>query len=218
MFAYVDDSGDSGFKFDKGSSRYVVIAACIFDSWDDVQEAWQLIDMVRCNQHNGVVFRRYDREFKYNRTRMPLKDSFFDILSGAHYSVRVIFADKRKIYSRNFREDPNMLKSHLIRQLFTHTYGQVSDCVLSIDGRDTRAFGIPDEKYLLESVNSVKSGILSSVHFVDSKESPLIQLADMTAGAVHSVLERGSSDAQRHWGSFRFRSFQPKGTYWCFTR
>ena len=32
MFAYVDYSGNLGFKFNYGSSRYVVLAACIFES------------------------------------------------------------------------------------------------------------------------------------------------------------------------------------------
>lgn len=218
MFAYVDDSGDSGFKFENGSSRYVVLVACIFESWKDVKKAWQLIDTVRCNQHDGVVFRRFDRGFKYNKTKMALKDSFFEIVTSADYSVRVIFADKAKLYSNKFRTDPNSLKSYVIRQLFTHTFGQVHDCVLCIDGRDTRAFGIADEEYILNVVNSLAPGTLSEVHFVDSKDSPLIQLADMTAGSVHAVLEKNSDDAKRHFATFRVKCNQPKGTYWNFTK
>ncbi len=102
---------------------------------------------MRCNQHNGIIFRRFDREFKYNKTKMPLKDSFFTIVSAANYSVRIIYADKTKIYSKKFRTNSNSLKSYLIRQPFTHTRGEIRDCTLCIDGRDTRAFDIPDEDY-----------------------------------------------------------------------
>lgn len=217
MFAYIDDSGDSGFKYDRGSTRYVVIAACIFDTIEDITHAWKLMETARCEEHNGEFFHKYDREFKYNKTHPKLKDVFFDCMKSANYHVRVIIADKTKIRSKNLLSNPRLLKSYMIRQLFTHTFGAVKECVLYIDGQDTRAFSIPDTDYLMNIVNKICPGTLSKVDFVDSKTNPMIQLADMTAGAIHAKLETGNPKALAHFNTFAYRTNKPLGTYWVFT-
>lgn len=218
MYAYVDDSGDSGFKFSRGSTRYIVIASCLFNNLDDISETWKLMESVRCNQQNGKIFRKYDREFKYNKTKSVLKDSFFEALSEARYSVRAIIIDKTKLYDPAIHAAPGSLKSFMIKQLFTHTFNRVNHCDLYIDGHDTRAFAIPDEEYLLTEVNGHIPHTLNSVHFVDSKDNPMIQVADMTAGAIHSMLESDNNDAKRHCASFAERMAFPHGTYWMYTK
>ena len=47
MLVFVDDSGDSGFKFNKGSSPYFVIACVIFDDILEAERASLAIKMLR---------------------------------------------------------------------------------------------------------------------------------------------------------------------------
>lgn len=44
--AYVDESGDEGFSFDRASSRWFVLAAAIIETGDDLTEV-KLVDEVR---------------------------------------------------------------------------------------------------------------------------------------------------------------------------
>lgn len=217
MFAYIDDSGDSGFHFDNGSTRYVVMAACIFDSKEAITQAWKLMETARCEEQNGVFFHRYDREFKYNKTHARLKNIFFDTMADADYHVRVIIIDKTKLYSPKLLSEPKLLKSYMIRQLFTHTFGRVKNCTLYIDGQDTRAFAISDKDYLMHIVNKCCPSTLTAVNFVDSKDNPMIQLADMTAGAVRATLETNNPQALAHFNTFAKRTVPPLGNYWIFT-
>ncbi len=216
QFAYLDDSGDSGLKFAEGSTRYIVMAACIFDSAEAVEKAWTCIDSARHLSFDGIHFQRFDREFKYNKTKDKLKTVFYEKLKPADYAVRAIILDKTTLYSSHLIQHPNDLKSYLIRQLFTHTFGNVKDAMLFIDGKDTRAFGMHDKQYLMGIVNSRCPGTLHDVQFVDSKENPMIQLADMTAGAIHAVHENPEGKASQYFDTFCQRTYQPQGTYWHF--
>lgn len=218
MFAFLDDSGDSGFKFNAGSTRFVVMSACIFENKEDVSLAWERVECARNLSSDGIHFNRHDREFKYNKTKKALKTAFFESMKPAKYHVRAIVLDKQQVYSRHLLGHPGDIKSYLIRQLFTHTFGQVKNASLVIDGRDTRAFGMRDREYIMHMVNRECPRTLSTVEFADSKENPMIQLADMTAGAIRAVNERGDAESRHHFETFSDRLHQPGGTYWHFRR
>jgi hypothetical protein len=49
MYVFIDDSGDAGFKLDRGSSEHLVIVCCVFDSADDVEITADLIRAFRAS-------------------------------------------------------------------------------------------------------------------------------------------------------------------------
>jgi hypothetical protein len=61
MLVFIDDSGDPGFKLDKGSSRYFVVACVIFDDNLDAEEAALKIKRLR-----RTLGWRNEQEFKFN--------------------------------------------------------------------------------------------------------------------------------------------------------
>lgn len=211
----MDDSGDCGFKFDEGSSTYLVIAACVFQTRGALSDAITRVSAARMvRAPDGREFRR-NREFKYASSKDDHKDAFFREMRGAHYYVRAIVLDKRQIYSRHLIDHPNDMKSFLIRQLLTHTKGTVRDAKLIIDGRDTRAFGLADRDYFMRVVNGHAPGTLAEVEYVDSKASALIQLADMTAGSLRRAVE-GYAPAIAHRRTYAKRFVYPWGSQWNF--
>jgi hypothetical protein len=216
MYIYLDDSGDAGLKFDKGSSRYIVMAACVFETKEQVKTAWRQIESCRCVGFDGVKFTKYSREFKYNRTNSSLKKTFFECMDLVEYGVHVIILDKTQLYSEYLKENPNNLKAYLIRMLLTHSKGYLRDAVLVVDGKDNRSFGGSDQDYFMHMVNGECPGTLRSVEFVDSKKSPLVQLADMTAGAIHAMFEKGSPSSYAHVDIFRHKTWGEKGHWWFF--
>ena len=52
FIAYVDESGDEGFRFDAGSSRWFVLSAAVFRSAQELNEV-KLIDEVRARINQG---------------------------------------------------------------------------------------------------------------------------------------------------------------------
>lgn len=215
-YIFIDDSGDAGMKIDQGSSRYIVMAACVFYSRKSIAEFLSVIDTLRNRNINHGRVIRYSREFKYSKTKLALKDEYFNAIKNCDFYVRVIFIDKNDLYSPYLRSNPEELKMYMIKQVLKYTHREITRARVIIDGKDKRAFGFAGgAEYLLKTLNSSSHSPIRSAQFADSKDSELIQLADMIAGAVHGFL-RGNPDSVRHVGTFRKRTYQPRGTWWHF--
>ena len=215
-YVFIDDSGDAGMKLEQGSSKYIVMAACVFYSRKSIVEFLSVIDTLR-NRHisHGKVI-RYSREFKYSKTKLALKGEYFNAIKNCNFYVRVIFIDKNDLYSPHLRSNPEDLKMYMIKQVLTQTRGKITRAKVIIDGKDKRAFGFSGgAEYLRKTVNSKNHHPIQSAEFADSKDNELIQLADMIAGAVHGLL-RGNPDSENHVRTFRGRTYQPYGTWWHF--
>lgn len=47
MLAFIDEAGDTGFKFTSGSSKYFTVGIVYFDSYDEVQKCDQNIEVLK---------------------------------------------------------------------------------------------------------------------------------------------------------------------------
>lgn len=215
MWVFIDDSGDCGMKFDSGSSDYVVMTACVFKTAAAVEATDTLVETARLLNPGHPNPYRFTREFKYSKTKESIKNHFFETMTSGQFAIRAIVVDKRKLYSEHLRTHPNDLKSYLIKQLLTHTFGTVRDAKIVIDGQDNRAFGRSDHDYFMDHVNSTCPGTIASVQFRDSKKDNLLQLADMICGTIHGG-KNGDKLSKAHWDTFRSKTWQPDGSVWHF--
>ncbi len=211
MHAFVDDSGDPGMKFDSGSTRFLVMAACIFREPEHVEEAANAIRACR-----DAIGRGERWEFKHTKTSGDMRDRFFEATRRLNYDVRAIVIDKQRIYSDALLERPRYLQNFAIMQIFANTLGTVKDANLVIDGRDSRAFRLKSAGYFLREVNEKAPGTLRKVTFDDSVRNPLIQLADMTAGAIRRHFEHPDKANPLHFAMVKGRTRYPNGSMWEF--
>lgn len=210
MHVFIDDSGDAGMKLGSGSSRFLVMAACVFKEPEDIERAVALIR--GCSEQH-----RMRREFKYSKTRDGIRDSFFRSVEPARFAVRAIVIDKSLLTSRNLRENPSNLKSHAIYQLLTHHGGTIRDAKLVVDGQDCKPFGMSDNRYFRSNVNWKVPGTIRAVDFVDSTQSVPVQLADMTAGAIHRFVREDEKHNPAHFETFKRRTWRARGgSLWRF--
>jgi hypothetical protein len=83
MLVFIDDSGDAGFKLDKGSSKHFVIACVIFDDNLDAEEAALKIKRLRRSLNW-----RDDHEFKFNKASKTIRLAFLnEVLSKSDGSI-----------------------------------------------------------------------------------------------------------------------------------
>lgn len=209
MHIFIDDSGDGGFKFESGSSSHLVMAACVFRDPVEIQKL--SARMAGCAQKNGLR-----NEFKYTKTKERAKDCFFACTQDVRYNIRAISIDKSLIYSGKLRSSPSALKSYAIRQLLSKGFGTIKDAKVVIDGQDTKAFGIPDEAYLMDMANRSHPGTLRKVSYEDSRRNVGIQLADMVAGAIHRGVRTHKPADPKHLRIIKHRTWYPLGTLWEF--
>lgn len=217
MWVFIDDSGDRGVKFSNGSSTHFVLSACVFKDRKSVNEANRTISALNVTVKDDGTCGRLCPEFKYAHTSDRIKDMFFRAIQPLDFQIRVIVVDKRILWSSRLTSNPKVLQHEMLKHLLTNTDGTVRNAALVIDGQDTKTFGLSDDSTLLSAVNTKCPGTLKSVAFGDSKTSPLIQLADMTAGAFRKASEVRNKKSIAHQQSIYFRTIRANGgSYWPF--
>lgn len=174
MLVLIDESGDAGFKIAKGSSPYFVVSMVIFYSYDAAEKVSKVIAETR-NQL-GVK-----PEFKFNKSSHAVRDAFFTSVSPFHFSVRAVVVHKDKVYSQNLRENKEKFYNYFIQLLLKHDNNILQNATIKIDGSGNREFKRELSHYLKKQI---PSGKIKSVKFAESHRDNLIQLADMTTGAI----------------------------------
>lgn len=212
VYAFVDDSGDPGMKLSSGSTRYLVLAACIFRETAHVDAAAAAIRRCRVELGRGERW-----EFKHAKTSDDMKDAFFQATKTLSYDVRAVIIDKQRLHSEPLMTRPGYLQNFAIMQLFTHTLGTVNDAKLVIDGDATRALQLKSASYFRRLVNERAPGTLRKVEYDDSARNPLIQLADMTAGTIRRHYEHPDKANKLHFAMVKARTRAPRGSLWEFT-
>jgi hypothetical protein len=96
MHLFLDESGDTGFKFRRGSTQVFVIALVVVDDPSPLNQA---VEHIRHQCRLGAGY-----EFKFSVTADKLKERFFRGIQGHSFYMRAIVIDKTMIYSERLRE------------------------------------------------------------------------------------------------------------------
>jgi hypothetical protein len=179
MLVFVDDSGDPGFRFDKGSSTHFVIACVIFDDCLDAEET--ALKIKRLRQSYGW---HKNKEFKFNKSNRSVRLDFLRAVNGCQFRVRAVVVDKRKIYSAELKGSKEKFYNYMIKEVLTHSKGRIQNASIRLDGHEDKAYKRAATTYFRRQLNQ-NSQIMEKLKFVDSKTDNLIQLADMIAGSLY---------------------------------
>ena len=177
MLIFLDESGDPGFKFDKGSSSHFVIALVIFDNPLDAEETALKIKRLR---ERLKVSHHY--EFKFSKSNDYFRYQFFEAVRESKYRVRAMVVDKRILHSEKLTTEKESFYSYFVSEVMRHNHGSILGASLKIDGSGDRTFKLAFQTYLRRKL---REGTISKFKFVDSKTDSLIQLSDMIAGAIY---------------------------------
>jgi len=178
MLVFIDESGDTGLKTEKGSSRYFVI---VLVSFEENEEA------IACDQRIELLKRELklppDFEFKFNKLRKEQRIKFFEaaLPYSFFYFGIVINKDQDKLYGDGFKIKESFYK-YACSLVFENAKPYLKEASIIIDGSGSRQFKKEFKTYLRRKVGS---SIIKKVKIQSSNSNNLIQLADMIAGAVH---------------------------------
>jgi len=187
MLVFIDESGDAGFKLDGGSSPVFVAAMVIFE---DGAAATATQDAIA-----GSEARRLHKgEFKFSKTRDDVRDHFFQAVQGCPFTVRAIVVKKELIYSADLKADKETFYEFFVKQMIRHDNDRLANARVVIDGSGDRAFR---QNLGAALRRRVREGAVKTVKFSDSKNDPLVQLADMCVGAIARSFREDRADRRR---------------------
>ena len=181
---FIDESGDAGFKFEKESSNYFIISAVIFnDSLEAEKTAVAIKDMRRKEGFPDNI------EFKFNKSKRKIGEKFLETVRIFDFKIRYLIVDKRKIKSNELKNNKNSFYSYIIKMLLKYSNSTILNAKIKIDGSGDRIFKRNFSVYLRKDLNYNGKKVIKNLRFVNSKESVLIQLADMVAGSERRYFE-----------------------------
>ena len=179
MFVSLDESGDTGFKFDQGSSRYFVITLLLIDDPLPVHTA---IEQVR--QDLGFA---PGNEFKFYQSSHDVRLAFLRVLRRQAVTARILVIDKT-LFTRPQMRKRETFYHFLVRMILEHDHDSIADAMVILD-ESTKSRKSKQEltTYLRKALNTdPRSPKIRGVRDHDSRSDNLVQAADMGAGAVYA--------------------------------
>lgn len=179
MLVFIDDSGDPGFKLEKDSSQFFVIALLIFDDHLEAEKMAVAIKELKRNLSFPDSV-----EFKYANSKDKIRKQFLKAIAGFEFRIRTIVVDKNYIYSREMQNKKETFYAYFIKSVIQHSNSTIQNAKIKIDGSGDRAFKKQFQTYLRKQLNNGDLKIMKNCKFVDSKNNVLIQATDMIAGFI----------------------------------
>lgn len=179
MLVFIDDSGDPGFKIDKGSSPVFVIALVIFDDMLEAEKtAVEIKQLKRDLKFPDNV------EFKFHQSRVAVKFKFLERVSKFHFRIRAIVIKKAIIRSPFLISNKESFFNYVVMQVLKNSKKSIKKAKLKFDRRGEQKIRDNLRAYLSHELDNKSSHVFIDLKFVDSKTNVLIQLADMVAGTI----------------------------------
>jgi hypothetical protein len=158
----------------------------MFQSPEDAQATEAVIS-------DALMRLRVAPEFKFNGSSNRVRDEFFAAVKNCAFLVRAIVVRKGRISSPRLVSDKDDFYRYCVRQMMTRDDGRLSGVRAVIDGSADRMFKRTLKTYLRRH----SPGGLGEVRFGKSRNDPLLQLADMCAGAIARSYRTDRADPWR---------------------
>jgi hypothetical protein len=183
VFVYLDETGDSGFKFGQGSSRYFVVTLLLVDDPIPVHSA---IDRLRRDLKFSPT-----NEFKFSHSSNEVKDRFLREFRRHEVWIRALVVDKHQIAIPQLRKQETFYH-FLVRLVLANAGDAIANATLVLDESvKSRKRKLLLGSYLRQALNDGSRALVvrDIVHHASHTDN-LIQAVDMASGAIYRAFSR----------------------------
>lgn len=183
MLVFIDESGDSGLKIGKGSSRYFTIAMVVFEENEEATRCDQRIELLK-----SELGWEGNSEFHFKNNSIKVRESFFKAIMPYNFFFYgfVINKDPKKLWGDGFKNKESFYK-YACGLVFENAKDKLKNAIVLIDKSGNMDFRRQLGKNLRRKIN-IQEKIIKKVKMQKSQSNNLLQLADYVAGAINRSL------------------------------
>lgn len=193
MLVFIDDSGDPGFKLDRGSTSHFVIAMVVFD--DELEAEKTAVAIKELKREIGFSD---NTEFRFFKTKNEYKIKFLETVNKFDFRIRCLIVDKSIIRSQELQSNKNSFYAYFIKEVLKNSNNTILNAKIRLDGGGDRSFRKNFIMYLRRELNSHEKRIMRQFKMIDSKRDVLIQMADMIAGSINRSQNKNTNDCNEY--------------------
>jgi c-di-GMP-related signal transduction protein len=191
MVIFVDESGDSGLKFNRGSSEFFTVSLVVFE---DESEAKACDDRITLLKHE-LSWNESD-EFHFIRNSDKARRQFLEAVAPYSFFYYGNVIDKASPrFSKHEFTDKRSFYKYAVGLVFENAKDKLNDAIVVIDQSDNPHFKRQLAKYLHNKMNDGKKRLIKDVKTQRSKSNNLLQLADYVAGAINRSMQKNKKFA-----------------------
>lgn len=188
MLIFLDEAGDLGFKFSKGSSQLLIVTLVLFDDDEEARNCDLRIDLLRRELRLPDKF-----EFHFNQNSPEIRKDFLRAVAPYNFSYFAVVINKNK-FTMPELSTAKAFYRHACSLVFESAKKRLNEAIVIIDGKGGRHYKRDLQRDLKRRINN-RVRCIGTIKIQDSAGNNLIQLADMVCGAVNRSLS-GKPDAQ----------------------
>lgn len=181
---FLDESGDTGFKFERGSSRLLVACLVGFDSDGEYAKSSAALAVLRTQL-------RWDpsREFKFSAMNHRLKAQAIEAAGAGEFWFHAFALNKPKLWDNALRNKHQMYRK-VVGWLFENAVADASGSHIVLDRCGNRDFYRMIHSQVRFSCVAAKQPPPTQFEDKESHESDGLQIADLVVGAVARLYSR----------------------------
>jgi len=194
MLVFVDESGDTGLKFGKGSSEFFTVALVVFEENEEAQAADARITLLRREMGRSAGF-----EFHFVHNSVDVRRKFFQAIVPYNFFYFGYVIDKSQIQTAGLEQKEAFYK-YACGLVFESAKPYLDNAVVRFDASGSQEFQGDLARYLRQKINEPKA-VRQRIRKVtpdDSHRNNLLQMADMVCGALARSVQGEGSDADSY--------------------
>jgi hypothetical protein len=179
MLVFIDESGDRGLKFDRGSSLFFTCVAVVFADNFSADACDRTIDMLRRTLNKPAGF-----EFHFSHCSDAIRTAFLGAIINDTFRYAGFVVDKKRLYGDRFYR-PEQFYEFAVRLVCEQVRPLLNNAKIIIDKSGNREFRLQLAKALKAHMTDVEGNTgVKKIAMEGSHSNNLLQLADMVCGAV----------------------------------
>jgi hypothetical protein len=185
MLAFIDESGDTGRKTEKGSSAYFVVSMVVFLDNEAAVQCDKRIDLLRSELNKPSDF-----EFHYSRNSKCVRSAFVNAVLPYDFSIISVAIDKdpSKLWGDGFGIKDSFYK-YACHMTISNALPTLDNAIIIVDKSGSATFQQSLAKYLKNKFNTDENLKIKKVKQQDSRKNNLLQLADYAASITNRKLQ-----------------------------